>query len=98
MRTLRVLIRVELVYHTRTLLKMAFHIPCWDGAKHLFECTVPDNLSGKVKDGDRVYARTQLGEEDPTKMTFNEWEYPKQMTDEELDTFMDELLKKSKDK
>ncbi len=73
-----------------------FVIPSWDGGKVWFQDECP--FFKRIKIGDRLYARTQLGEEDPNKMTFTEWEYPKQMTDEELDAFFEKLLKESAEK
>ena len=87
----RALIRIEWVDSTH----MGFSIPGYIG-NITFTHPIPDVAKNKVSAGDRMYARTQTGSEDSRIMTFEEWEYPKQMTDEELDAFYKKLISKDK--
>ncbi len=94
MNTYRVLIRIIWKsYHT-----IGFTIPSWDGGKTIFRAKISSQLFKKISPTDRIFVKTQLGEDNSENMTFDEWEYPKQMTDKELDEFFHDLLGKNKEK
>ena len=79
-RTYRVLIRVVVADGHR----IGFVIPAWNGGKKKFYSDLPLEFHNKVGDSDYMFVRTQLGSDDYKTMTFDYWEYPEQLTDEDI--------------